>query len=535
MDNRRLILSIVICVALLFGWQAFSEYMGWLPEPEQPVAAQQAPAAAEQPAAPAAPAVPVAKFVPSEGREVTVSTPLYKAVFHTAGGVLKSFELEKYNAGIAADSPLYNMISPAAATVAPMGLLINGQPSWNLGSWDCKGSDITLQDGDASLTFEGELNGTRITRTITFHADTYLMDEQVSLQASTANPAARVSYNMGTTSLSSESTYDAMSVAWNAKGSLERETSESDLTEKGAVETGEILWAGTMSNYFMAAVLPDAGSISTLKAKIIEGGVWRTALELQDINLATDRPTTIHTAWWIGPKIREMLDRTPAQNQLSKSIDMGIFSFLAIPLLKILTWFYGFVGNWGIAIILLTILIKAVFWPLSRKSFKSMEQMKKLQPQMKKLQEKYKNDKETLTRETMQLYRTYKVNPMGGCLPILIQLPVFIALYQALLNCIELRHASFIPFLPGTDIIWLADLSVKDPFYITPLVMGATMFLQQWLSPAMGDPQQRKIMMIMPVVFTVMFINFPSGLVVYWLCNNILSIIQQSWTLRNTK
>jgi len=154
---------------------------------------------------------------------------------------------------------------------------------------------------------------------------------------------------------------------------------------------------------------------------------------------------------------------------------------------------------------------------------------------MKKLQEKYKNDKESLTRETMQLYRTYKVNPMGGCLPILIQLPVFVALYQALLNCIELRHASFIPYIPGTDIIWLADLSVKDPFYITPLVMGATMFLQQWLSPAMGDPQQRKIMMIMPVVFTVMFINFPSGLVVYWLCNNILSIIQQSWTLRKTK
>ena len=133
----------------------------------------------------------------------------------------------------------------------------------------------------------------------------------------------------------------------------------------------------------------------------------------------------------------------------------------------------------------------------------------------------------------MQLYKTYKVNPMGGCLPILIQLPVFVALYQALLNCIELRHASFITYLPGTDLLWLADLSVKDPFYITPLVMGATMFLQQWLSPAMGDPSQRKVMMIMPVVFTVMFINFPSGLVLYWLCNNVLSIAQQAWTLRN--
>ncbi len=533
MDNRRLIISVVICIVLLFGWQTLSEYMGWIPAQPQPVATEQQTQAEAQPAVPAAPVVPTAKFVPSEGREVRVDTPLYEAVFHSGGGVLQSFKLKNYNATIEPGSPLFNMVSPAAATVAPMGLLINGQPSWNMGQWSFDGSDITLENGDATLTFVGEMNGIRISRAITFHADTYLMDEKVTLTAADATNAARVSYSLGATDLSGKSNYDAMSMAWNLKGSLERDVDVEDLTNEGVMSSGEIRWAGLMTNYFLSAVLPEAGQNTVFKGRITDGGVWRAAVELQDVTLNAGQPSELHTAWWLGPKSRDLLDAAP--NDLKSSIDMGIFSFLAVPLLKLLTIFEGFLGNWGLAIILLTILIKIVFWPLSRKSFKSMEQMKKLQPMMKQLQEKYKDDKEALSREMMQLYKTYGVNPMGGCLPILIQLPVFVALYQALLNCIELRHAAFITYLPGTDMLWLADLSVKDPFYITPLVMGATMFLQQWLSPAMGDPQQRKIMMIMPVVFTVMFINFPAGLVLYWLCNNILSIIQQSWTLRKTK
>ena len=533
MDNRRLILSVVICIVLLFGWQAFSEYMGWLPEQPQPAATEQQAQPEAVAPVPAAPVVPVAKFVPSEGREVRVSTPLYEAVFHSGGGVLQSFQLKNYKASILPDSPQFNMVSPAAATVAPMGLLVNGQPTWNMGQWSFDGSDISLETGEATLTFTGEMNGIRINRVITFHADTYLMDEKVTLTAATATPAARVSYSLGATNFSGKSNYDAMSMAWNLKGSLERDVDVEDLTKEGVMSSGDIAWAGLMSNYFLSAVLPEAGQNSVFKGRITEGGVWRAAVELQDVALNAGQPVELKASWWLGPKSRDLLDAAP--NDLKSSVDMGIFTFLAVPLLKLLTLFENFLGNWGLAITLLTILIKIVFWPLSRKSFKSMEQMKKLQPRMKQLQEKYKNDKEALSREMMQLYKTYGVNPMGGCLPILIQLPVFVALYQALLNCIELRHASFITYLPGTDLLWLADLSVKDPFYITPLVMGATMFLQQWLSPAMGDPQQRKIMMIMPVVFTVMFINFPSGLVLYWLCNNILSIIQQSWTLHKTK
>ncbi len=535
MDNRRLILAIAISVVLLFGWNAFSEYMGWIPEQSQ---VAETPQKSEGPApavqqAPAAPTLPAARFSPSEGRQVRVETPLYTAIFHTGGGILQSFELKNYNASLIPGSPKFNMISQAAATVAPMGLLINGHPTWNMGQWSFEGSDLHLDSGDASLTFRGQMNGLDITRVITFHADTYLMDEEVSLLSAAGEPSARISYSLGTTDLSSESTYDNMSMAWEIKGSLKREIDVKDLTAEGVMSNGNIQWAGMMSNYFLAAVLPDQNRECVFKGRITDGGVWRSAVELQDVQVSPGQATQMRNSWWIGPKTRDMLSTAP--NDLKSSVDMGIFSFLAVPLLMLLTWFQSFLGNWGLAIILLTILIKIAFWPLSRKSFKSMEQMKKLQPMMKQIQEKYKGDKQAQSKEMMQLYKTYGVNPMGGCLPILIQLPVFVALYQALLNCIELRHASFITNLPGTDLLWLADLSVKDPFYITPLVMGATMFLQQWLSPAMGDPQQRRIMMLMPVIFTVMFINFPSGLVLYWLCNNILSIMQQSWTLHKTK
>ena len=242
--------------------------------------------------------------------------------------------------------------------------------------------------------------------------------------------------------------------------------------------------------------------------------------------------TPVAVNWWFGPKVRTLLEEAPGN--LSNAVHFGIFSFIARPLLAMLNFFHTYVGNWGIAIIILTCCIRFFFWPLSQKSYKSMEQMKKLQPMMKKLREKYGNDKQALNREVMQLYRTYKVNPAGGCLPILVQIPVFIGLYQALLNSIELRHAAFIRYLPFTDIVWLADLSAADPFYITPILMGATMFLQQWITPAAGDPTQQKIMMFMPLVFFFMFLNFPAGLVLYWLCNNILSVGQQWWMLRKS-
>ncbi|WP_321371232.1 membrane protein insertase YidC [uncultured Desulfuromusa sp.] len=185
----------------------------------------------------------------------------------------------------------------------------------------------------------------------------------------------------------------------------------------------------------------------------------------------------------------------------------------------VLKFFYNYLGNYGFAIILLTVCIKLIFWPLTQKSYKSMKGMQKLQPEMKKLREKYGSDKQKLNQEMMSFYKENKVNPMGGCLPMIIQIPVFFALYRVLLGSIELRHAPFM--------LWITDLSAKDPYYVTPLIMGVTMFLQQKMTPTNMDPTQEKIMLMMPVVFTFMFLNFPAGLVLYWLTNNLLTILQQ--------
>lgn len=532
MDNSRLLIATLLCFGLLVGWQYFSEYMGWTPAPVPVEAVAERPVQPEAQPVPAAPVVPVRQFAPTQGREVRVDTPLYTAVFHTSGGVLQSFTLKKYTAGIGPDAGPFNMISPTAASVSPMGLMINNVPSWNEGRWAFDGDDLSLTEGQSgTLVFSGEVNGLRVTRTITFHADTYYLDENIALSTEGAATPAQLSYTLGVTNTSGGSNYDAMVMAWDLDGSFKRENSVKTLTTEGIIKSGDIWWAGLMSNYFLAAVVPDKGTPSSFKGRILEpGGVWRIGVDEAPVTVGPDTPVTVHTGWWIGPKDRTLLKAAP--NDLSASIDMGFFTFLSVPLLWLLTFFHSLVGNWGVAIILLTVLIKLLFWPLTRKSYKSMEKMKKIQPMMKQLQEKYGKDKEALSREMMQLYKTYGVNPMGGCLPILVQLPVFVALYQALLHSIELRHAAFITYLPFTHTLWLADLSAKDPFYITPLIMGATMFLQQWLSPAMGDPTQRKMMMIMPLVFTVMFINFPSGLVLYWLVNNILSIAQQWWTLR---
>ena len=531
MDNKRLLLATAICFAVLVGWQYLAEFMGWLPKREPaPQPAAEMPAAEQSaPQAPAAVETPLPAFAPAEGRVVTVETPLYRAEFHSGGGILKSFVLNKYRTTVEPDSPDFEMVGPAASAMSPMGVLINGQPSWNKGQWSFSGGDLLLEEGKSgTLIFEGLLDGIRIRREIGFNADNYLMNEKLSLGAS--GSSARVSWTLATGNLSGGNNYDLMSMAWDMGGSFSRETDAADLEKEGILKTGDIYWAGTMSNYFLAAVAPDKTENAIFKGRILPGGVWRAAVEMPAVNLAGGQTVSMNADWWFGPKDRTMLATAP--DHLSQAVNFGMFSIIARPLLTILAFFHSFVGNWGIAILMLTFCIRVVFWPLSQKSFKSMEQMKKLQPMMKKLREKHKDDKEALNKEMMQLYKTYKVNPAGGCLPIVVQIPVFIGLYQALLNSIELRHASFIEYLPFTHITWLADLSAADPFYITPLLMGASMFLQQRLTPAAGDPTQQKVMMFMPVIFTVMFINFPAGLVIYWLCNNILSIGQQWWMLR---
>ncbi len=533
MEDKRTFLAIGLCLAVMVGWSYFGEFMGWTPPPAQPTTQTQNQVQTNNAVSPAAtaPLAPVQTLKPSEGREVRVETPLYSAVLYSGGGILRSFQLKNYAADLEANSPPVELVSQNAALAAPLGLVLNGQPTWSTGQWSFTGDNLNLAEGNtASLTFVGETDGIRVSRVLTFSADSYLINENVILQPLNETPrTALLGFTLSVTPFAGESSYDPTRIAWNDNGTFEEDTDIADLTESGFQTTGTLPWGGVMSNFFMTMIAPQNSDNLTMKGRI-ENGVWRVGIETPLLTLTPAANNTVVNNWWFGPKDRNVLSSAP--NDLSAAVNYGFFTVIARPLVAILEFFHGFVANWGVAILLLTLGIRIAFWPLSQKSYKSMEQMKKIQPMMLALREKYADDKTALNREVMQLYKTYNVNPASGCLPILIQIPVFIGLYQALLNSIELRHAAFITYLPFTDIVWLADLSTKDPFYITPILMGVSMVVQQRLSPPVGDPVQQKVMMFLPIIFTVMFLNFPSGLVLYWLCNNVLSIAQQWWMLR---
>ncbi len=296
--------------------------------------------------------------------------------------------------------------------------------------------------------------------------------------------------------------------------------SPSERQLKKVFKSTNVLYGGVAEKYFALFFIDPKEAMyieSTLQDEHVATNFFLPAL-----NLENDKETAYELKFYAGPKKPEILKAVGYH--LDAAVDYGFFHFIARPLLVILNFFYKYTQNYGISIILLTILIKLAFFPLSHKSYKSMKALQKLQPKMEELRKKYANDKEALNREMMLLYKRYGVNPLSGCLPMLVQIPFFIALYQALMNAIELRQAPFM--------FWLNDLSAKDPYYVTPLLMGATMLIQQILTPSSGDPTQKKMMYIMPVVFTFMFLNFPSGLVLYWLINNIFSIFQQLYTIK---
>ncbi len=283
---------------------------------------------------------------------------------------------------------------------------------------------------------------------------------------------------------------------------------------------GRIGWTGFENRYFIAATILKENSGTELRLIKLRDDLLAYRLVSSPVTIFKNNEFRAFYSCYLGPKDLDIL-KTQGEN-LATILDFGWFDFVSKPLLIALKYSNKLTGNYGIDIIILTIIIKIIFFPLSHKSYKSMKKMQELQPMITKLRERYKDDKERMNREVMGLYRSQKANPLGGCLPMLLQFPVFIALYKVLLVSIELRHAPFI--------FWIQDLSAKDPYYITPLLMGASMFIQQKMTPTAGDPTQAKMMLMMPVVFTFLFLSFPSGLVIYWLVNNVLSISQQLYT-----
>ncbi len=280
-------------------------------------------------------------------------------------------------------------------------------------------------------------------------------------------------------------------------------------------------WIAFLQHYFVAALIPPQDSQPTFQANVANGN-YLLGYVLPQTVVQPGETGTVSASTYIGPKIMDYLEQ--AAPNLDLTVDFGWLWFIAKPLFLLLDFFQDFVKNWGVAIILLTILIKLLFFPLSAASYRSMANMRRVAPELQRLKDQYGDDRQKMSQAMMEMYRKEKINPLGGCLPILVQMPVFIALYWVLAESVQLRHAPFM--------LWIQDLSVKDPYFILPLLMGATMFIQMSLNPTPPDPVQARVMKMMPIIFTVFFLWFPAGLVLYWLVNNILSIGQQWYITR---
>lgn len=558
-NSKNLILAMVLCFLIFMGWHMLSVEMGWLPE-EAPTNATQTQTPQEDTAAfsssdPFAaqrtPAQLQARTVTELGETITVETPLYKAVFSSIGCTLLEFKLKKYYNKIGDDAQNIDMVTRETVAEAPLGLMVDGEQTWYLGTWVVEGDDLTLENGDSGiLRFSTEYKGMSIIRELTFFADTYRIDETVSVSASVPK-TIKLAFTYASPTLQTDRTvslwdrlyflvfggeepkyensvHNPTRVSWQEDGSFNEEHNPSSMSGGGLIITDKPRWMAIMNNYFMGAVsMP--GEHASAKASYANG-VYHVAIGKTGVAVLPEKPAVEYCTYYLGPKESDLLRAAP--NDLRYALDYGFFSIIAKPLVYLLQMLYDIVQNYGIAIILMTLVVKAVFWPLSQKSYRSMTQMKKLQPMIEKIKAKHDGDKAKINAEVMQLYKSYKINPASGCLPILIQIPVFFALYQALLNAIELRHAPFIPTIPFTDIAWLTDLSAIDPFFITPLVMGAAMFMQQKMTPPPADAMQAKLLLFMPVIFVVLFITFPAGLVLYWLTNSAVSMLQQWLTLR---
>jgi len=539
--EKKTILAFVLSLAVLVVWSIV-----FAPKPAQKTdspakegiaPSQPAPTASPQPAPSVQkmekPAEPAA--VKGVEKEVTVETPLYRAVFSSTGASIKSFKLKKYRLAADPDSPLVELVHGQAPLVAIL-FDAGGKTESSPVVYNVDENSLALEAGASprELTFRGTTSeGFLLQQTYRIDPDQYAIEHGFTVSNPLEKPVegilkARIS-NLPPKESTSYYSFIGVSLLLNNKY---EETASTDLKEDKS-QSGLIAWISYQEDYFMTAFVPEAESQSSFLARKLGSGIleqtWSEALQ----PIPPGNQFSTHSTLYMGPRDLNMLK--VIGKKLDLAIDFGWTDIIAKPLLYLLNFFNQYMGNYGIAIILLTILIKILFWPLTHKSYKSMKEMQKIQPLMAKIREKYKDNREMMNKEMMSLYKTYKVNPMGGCLPMVIQIPVFFALFRILGNSIELRHAPFV--------LWINDLSAPDrlfhlPFTIplmTPpsgipvltLLMGASMFIQQKMTPTPGDPTQAKIMLLMPVIFTFMFINFPSGLVLYWLVNNVLSIGQQ--------
>ena len=532
--EKRLVVFLILSVAIVY---LFTLFMPPVPPPHP---TQTGPAASNPLQMTTAPTMAVGQ-APTPGQSVpatpativTIDTPLYQAQFTSTGGVLTRWELKTYTETVNGSDPVVLYPPAEAPTRAPLSLIIPGLDSTQLdhAAYRLEGGNAELNKDrpSARILFIADFPAPdradqkiHIEKELLFHDDTYRVDLAVRVDGT----SVPYQLTLGDNFALYQDKGSQSSIGHRGAVSLVNDELVLDKPEKMAstslTHSGVVRWTALEGKYFIAALIPripvgEAVSTRTDSHGIIAGLIIPPG-QRQELAL------------YAGPKEYKRL--TALDTGLERTIDFGWFmawsltlvQIIAKPLFLLLQFVHEYTHNYGTAIILITVMIKLLFVPLTHKSYTSMKAMQTLQPKMAELQKKYKDDKERFNKELFLLYKTHKVNPLGGCLPMLLQVPVFVAFFNILYTTIELRHAPFI--------LWVHDLSSQDPYYVLPIIMGITMFVQQKIQPSAMDPRQAKMMLLLPVVFTFFFLNFPAGLVLYWMFNNLLTILQQYVTLK---
>jgi len=476
-------------------------------------------------------------------RTIQVNTPLYTLKISEKGSAIKSFVLKRYREQIELDSPLKEIVSKNM----PDGTLLMGFAEKSIPgldravfSADLPYDSVDIVHGSEPLIFSWvSPNGIVIKKEFFFSPETYLIGLTISVK-NNSNEAIRDNLVLSLKSTTGEQKsrfgFEGPSLLLNNKL---KQIKMKKIEEKN-IYSGKLGWIALQDRYFMSSIISEKNEEASMRLFLKPDHILETEFLLPEQVIQPGSEHFFDFKLFFGPKSMILLN--DLGYNLGKAVNFGMFDFIAKPCVWLMNFFYRFIPNYGVAIIILTLMTKALLWPLGSKSYKSMSEMKKLQPLIAELKEKYKNDRKKIQQETMALYKTYKINPLGGCLPMVAQIPVFFALYRMLYEAIELRHAPFFGWirdLSAPDRLFRFDFSVPfmEPPYGIPvltIIMGASMLLQQRMSPPPGDPAQAKMMMLMPIVFTVIFINFSSGLVLYWLVNNVLSISQQYYVSKKT-
>ena len=545
MDTQRLVLFFIFGFSVLMLWDAWEKEHR--PKPVAQVAATAVvptPAAkpdAQSAAAPAATAqrapdgaVPGAATPAAKGETIVVRTDLVIAEIDTLGGTLKRVELLRHKDAKDATQNLV-LLGPEHQYEAQSGLTGEGGPN-HRSLWSIEPGSRTLGPGEEALevrlTAQGK-DGLAVTKLYRFKRNSYVID--VALEIRNSGTQAVTPYAYFQLTHNGQSSGDANTVAQTfgaqsfngfAVYTEEKKFQKVHLTDvdKGKadyVKQASDGWLAYVQHYFVAGWLPPAKLAREYSLEKRADGIYAGRALIAAGSIAPGATTTLDVPLYAGPQEQNRLAAVAPGFDLV--VDYGWLTIIAWPLFWLLDHFHDLAGNWGVAIILLTVLIKAIFFPLSAASYKSMAKMKLITPRMTKIREMYGEDRQKMNQAMMELYKTEKINPLGGCFPIVVQIPVFIALYWVLLAAIELRHAPFI--------FWLKDLSALDPYYVLPVLMTVTMVIQTKLNPVPPDPVQAKVMQFMPFIFSIFFFFFPAGLVLYWLVNNMLSIAQQ-WQIQ---